>query len=251
MKKYLILIYAVICYLIGLVVTLWYMDFWAERWLPNSLNNNPPLPWLQAVMTDVFLISIFGLQHSIMPRRWFKSAIKSVVPQAAERSTYVLFSSLALVLICLFWEPMAFELYNLKTTGFSVVFWAGYLFGWFLVFLSSFQIDHLEMFGIKQAWINAKQRQFPGYTFKIPFLYRLVRHPLYLGWLIVHWFTPHLTLDRLLLAIGMTIYTFIGIIYEEKDLVQSFGENYRKYQKKTPKIIPGLKVSKQRTFKQE
>lgn len=191
---------------------------------------------LGAIVNNVLLMSLFGLQHSLMARTPFKKVLTRVIPVHVERSTYVLLSSIVLEVLIRFWQPVSPGLVLLRLP--TIPAYTAFVFGWVLILMSATVISHTELFGLRQAWIHFIGDKYTHVPFVEPFLYRIVRHPLYLGWIFTFWSTPTLTLGRLLLASGLTLYLFIGIHYEERDLVKFHGENYEKYRAKTPKIIP-------------
>jgi methanethiol S-methyltransferase len=217
----------------------------------NSLNplanfqTNPimleiEIPTFLKIIINLLLILLFGLQHSIMARKGFKDWITRYIPQPIERSTYVLIASLILTVMFLFWQPISTELWNFsgQVTG-NILLGISFL-GWGLVLLSTFLINHFHLFGLYQVYQNFREKQLND-TFKMPFLYKLVRHPLYLGFLIAFWFAPVMTVGHLLFSSAMTVYILIGIHHEEKDLVRIHGDSYKQYREETPKLIPFTK----------
>jgi protein-S-isoprenylcysteine O-methyltransferase Ste14 len=238
MKKYLVLVYSVICYAAGLFVLAYYGLFLAEVPLFQQADKGEGLSLAAAVSLNIFLLLAFSLQHSVMARKPFKDAVTRWIPEAAERSTYVLFSVLLLFLLIENWQSLPFEIYDFRGSAIGTAFWILYIMGWMLGLASTFQIDHFHLFGLKQAWFNFRNRANARGEFRMPFLYRLVRHPINLGWLVIHWMTPHMTADRLLMAAGFTVYIYISMTYEERDLIRIFGEKYTQYKKQVPQLIP-------------
>lgn len=238
MKKYLLLLYSIVCYTAGLTVLASYGLFLAEIPLFSEAEKTPALSLAGAVAVNMLLLLAFSLQHSLMARQPVKAAITRWIPKAAERSTYVLISSILLFALARYWQPLSGELYDFRGSAIGSVLWVLYGLGWAIGVVSTFQIDHFHLFGLKQAWLNLKDRSTSNGTFRMPFLYRLVRHPINLGWLIIHWMTPHMTTDRLLMAAGFTVYIYISMTYEERDLVRIFGDHYRQYKKQVPRLIP-------------
>lgn len=241
MKKIIYSAYAVVCYCIFLAVFLYLIGFTSNLFVPKSIDLPmlaSPLPAWQAALINVALMALFGLQHSIMARQSFKEKWKTLVPAPVERSTYVLFASSMLILLFLFWQPMPVILWNLtnETTGY--IFLAVSALGWGIVLLSTFLINHFHLFGLHQVYQHITGKKEGEPHFRTPFLYKLVRHPLYLGFLIAFWFTPLMTTGHLLFAVVMSIYILIGIYHEEKDLARQFGSRYTDYSKVTPKLIP-------------
>lgn len=238
MKRILILLFAGLSYLIGLGTIVYYAGFLSEIAVPRSINSGIGSSTGFALIINLLLLVLFGLQHSVMARKGFKRWLTSWVPPAAERSVYILMSSVVTILICKYWIAMPYELYDLRDTLWEYLFWGLYGLGWFFGLFSTFLIDHFDLFGLKQAWYHWKGKSDFQYSFKTPLLYRLVRHPIYLGWLMIHWFTPHLTVGHLIYATVITIYIYIAVYFEERDLVDQFGTTYQDYQQSTPKLIP-------------
>lgn len=238
MKRLLILCFAIICYMVGLAAILYYAGFLAELWVPRSINSGTSDSLLAAFLINTLLLVGFGLQHSVMARKRFKRWMQQWVPAAAERSVYILMSSIAVALICWFWKPLPYEIYDVRSTVWGSLLTGLYGLGWFIGLFSTFLIDHFDLFGLKQAWYNWKGKSDFMYQFRIPLLYKMVRHPIYLGWLIIHWFTPHMTAGHLMYASLITLYIYIAIYYEERDLLNEFGDRYQEYQQSTPKLIP-------------
>ncbi len=191
-----------------------------------------------AILVNLGLISLFGIQHSVMARQSFKKKWTKIVPEPIERSTYVLFSSIVLILLFYFWKPIPYAIWDFADTSAGPILLAIAFLGWGMVLLSTFLINHFHLFGLHQVYQYASSREQKILSFRTPFLYRMVRHPLYLGFLIAFWATPVMTAGHLLFAIGMTLYIFIGIYHEEKDLVKLYGNDYLQYQKTTPSIVP-------------
>jgi len=195
--------------------------------------------WLAAAI-DLALVLGFGLQHSIMARPWFKRTWTRVVPQPVERATYVLAASAMLGCLIAFWQPLPGAVWAVTAPVPAAILWGLFAFGWLTVLVTTFLIDHFELFGLRQAWTFATGRSMPDATFKTPSAYRLVRHPMQLGFMIALWAAPVMTFDRLALALSLTAYILTALIFEERDLVAAFGEEYRRYQSRVPKLLPRL-----------
>jgi protein-S-isoprenylcysteine O-methyltransferase Ste14 len=191
-----------------------------------------------AILVNMGLIMLFGLQHSIMARPSFKEKWTKLIPAAAERSTYVLFSGVIMGLICLYWQPIDGFLWQVNQPTLQTILIAGYCFGWILVVLASFLINHFELFGLQQVYLNLKNKAEPSPHFTDRWLYKIVRHPLQLGVLIGLWSTPTMSMTHLMLAVTMSIYVFIGLYYEEKDLVKTLGQSYEDYQRRVRMVVP-------------
>jgi protein-S-isoprenylcysteine O-methyltransferase Ste14 len=250
MKKLFVLAYAVICYGIGLMIVAYYADFFIGYFVPKSINEGKTGSIITALGINFLLMVFFTLPHTVMARRRVKEWMRKSVPLPMERSTYVLVSSILLFILCVFWQPLPAAVYDFRGTFAAPLFMSLYGLGWFIGLFSTFLIDHFDLFGLKQAWSFARNKRSFVHKFVTPLLYRLVRHPIYLGWLLIHWCTPYLSVGQLFLAIFITIYIIIAIKYEERDLLDNFGEKYRHYQRTTPKLIP-IRVLKAHPDKNE
>lgn len=246
MNKIFGLIYSTISYLIGVAGLMYYL-LWLGNLLPpyglsyNAESGNVIL----AVIINLGLITIFGLQHSIMARKSFKKIITQILPAHLERSTYVMISGLLCLLIVFTWQPISGQLwfFNAGTTGYYVMYGI-YFLGIASLLLSTFLLNHFELMGLKQIYDFIKNKKNQSPTFRDPFFYKLMRHPIYTSFLIVMFFTPDMNMSRLLLATGMTLYIFVGIYFEEKDLIAEFKDIYVSYKKRVPALIPFLKVKR-------
>ena len=231
------LAYGVGCYLIFLAC-LGYAVVFVGGFLPEHSLDGPRSAALPtAMLIDLALLALFAIQHSVMARPAFKRWWVRHVPEALERSTYVLLSSLALFAVFVFWQPLGGVVWQLEKPLFMAVFYGGYAFGWVLVLTASLSIDHFDLFGLRQVWFRFMNEPYRPVVFRAPFLYRLVRHPLYLGWLFVFWSTPTMTISHLCFAVAMTVYLFVGIWFEERDLARAHPE-YAAYKARTPMILP-------------
>ena len=208
--------------------------------VPLLVDSGPSAPIGTALTIDLALIALFGVQHSVMARRGFKAALTRIVPPVLERSGYFLAASLVLIALFAFWRPIAQALWVVTNPVGVYLLWALFGLGWAIVLLSTFLINHFELFGLKQVWLNLTGRPEGTMTFRTPFFYRFVRHPLYSGFILAFWATPVMTIGHLVLAAGMTVYILIAIGYEEHDLVETFGDEYRTYRRATGKLIPGI-----------
>lgn len=196
--------------------------------------------WPLAAVTNLALIALFGLQHSIMARQGFKRAWTKLVPEPIERSMYVLLASAVLWVMFGFWRPMPYDLWRLENPVAVAIIWALFAAGWGIVLLSTFLISHFELFGLKQVWANLRAQAAVAPQFRQPFFYKLVRHPLYSGFILAFWATPVMTLGHLIFAIGMTVYMLVAIQFEERDLVGLFGADYERYQGEVGMLVPKL-----------
>lgn len=243
MKRIGFLAFAVVAYLFSLLTILYLIAFVAgPSVIPRSVDHPAStLSPTSAVLLDLSLIAIFGLQHSLMARRSFKAAWTRLMPRAIERSGYLVFSCLAFILLFAFWQPLPALLWDLRGTPAEPLLWALFLAGLLIALVSTFLIDHLELFGLAQvrsAWRDAPAG---APRFRQPFLYRLVRHPLYTGFLIAFWATPAMSYGHLLFSTGMAIYVLVAIRFEERDLLALFGAEYEAYRLKVGKLIPWLR----------
>lgn len=239
MTRLALLLYSVFAYVVFFGVFLYLIAFVANIAVPRSIDIGPAASPIVALWIDLALIALFGLQHSVMARPAFKRWITRYVPPAIERSTFVLAASLVLVLLFWAWRPLPYTIWRAEG-ALATTLLALSALGWGTVLLSTFLINHFDLFGLRQAWLHFLQRPLTPLAFRTTLLYKLVRHPIMLGFLIAFWFTPHMTVGHLLFAAGMTVYILIGVRHEERDLVQALGSSYVKYRRETPAFIPGL-----------
>ena len=237
MKRFAILAYGLACYAVFFATFLYAIGFIGNLWVPVSMDGPREHSIGSALPMNLGLLGLFALQHSVMARPAFKRAWTRVVPEAAERSTYVLLSSLALIALFAFWRPMGgviWELTSLAATGTMYVLYGT---GWSLLLYTTFLINHFDLFGLRQVWLQWAGRPFTPLTFKTPWLYRQVRHPLYVGWLMIFWATPRMSIAHLIFAILTTVYILIAIQLEERDLIATHPE-YTDYRRRVPMLIP-------------
>lgn len=233
------LLYALIAYAIFFATFLYLVAFVGDfGFVPKTVDRGPDAPLAVALVTNLALIALFGLQHSIMARQGFKRAWTRIVPPQAERSTYVLFASLALIALFLFWRPIGGEVWNFTNPALAMILTALFFMGWATVLVSTFLINHFELFGLQQAWLYARGREAAPHQLREPLFYRWVRHPIYAGFFLAFWATPQMTMGHLLLAAGMSVYMLIAIQYEERDLVGMYGRDYEDYRTRVGMLTP-------------
>ena len=240
----LVLAYGVLAYAVFFAVFVYFMAFVVDMYVPRTVNRGPDAPPLLAAITNLSLIVLFAVQHTIMARSAFKQWLTGFIPAAAERSTFVLTTSLVLGALCYFWRPLPGVVWQVDLMPFTAVLWTVCAAGWLLVFASSYMIDHYDLFGLRQVWLHFRGREYTHRPFVTRWLYKYIRHPLMLGLLLGIWSVPTMTLGHLLLAVGLTVYILIGIGYEERDLVRYLGMPYRIYQQKVPRLFPWRRRSR-------
>ena len=234
--------FAILAYGIFFATFLYLIAFVGDLpFVPVTVDRGPEAPVLLAVVIDSALIAAFGLQHSVMARQGFKRWWTGFVPRQAERSVYVLAASLMLILLFLLWRPIEGTVWSADQPLVVALLQGLFGAGWLLVLLSTFLINHFELFGLQQAWFHARGRQAAAPVFRQPLFYRLVRHPLYLGFFIAFWATPQMSFGHLLLAGGMSAFMLIAIRYEERDLVGQFGRDYEEYRGRVGMLTPRLR----------
>lgn len=240
MKRSLILLYGVACYAVFFATFLYAIGFIGNLWVPKAMDSARSTSVGAAVLIDMGLLALFALQHSVMARPAFKRAWTKVIPESAERSTYTLLSSVALILLFWAWRPIGGVVWNVENETARMALYALYAFGWALLLYTTFLLNHFDLFGLRQVWLQFRGRPYTHLPFKTPTLYRWVRHPLYVGWLIIFWATPTMTVTHLLFALMTTAYILIAIQLEERDLVAALPE-YADYRKRVPMLLPGTK----------
>lgn len=235
-------LYGIAAYAAAVATLLYLIGFSGNLLVPRAVDIGTGAPWAEAALVDVLLLVLFALQHSVMARRGFKERWTRVVPAAVERSTFIVATCLALALLFRFWMPIPEPvLWKVDAPAGKALVWAVFGLGWMLVLVSTFLIDHFELFGLRQVYAGLTRRPPPLAAFRTPLLYRHVRHPLYLGLLLCFWAVPVMTAGHLLFALGSTVYVLAGIWFEERDLVAQFGERYRRYRAQVGMLIPGLR----------
>jgi methanethiol S-methyltransferase len=245
MRGLLSFLYGVAAYVACLAALLYFVAFSGNLLVPKSVDVGAGAAWFEALVTDVLLLALFGVQHSVMARQGFKRWWTRVVPPPVERSTYVVATCAVLALMFWFWVPITTPVvWQVERTPAIATLWTLFGLGWVLVLVSTFLLNHFELFGLQQVFACLTHRAMPEAEFRTPMLYRYVRHPLYLGLLLGLWSVPVMTAGRLLFALGLGLYILIGIMFEERDLVRQFGERYRIYKEQVGMLIPRAKSSR-------
>ena len=238
MNRILAFLYGVAAYLAFLVAILYAIGFVGNIVVPKTIDSGVPGSTGLALVVNILLLGLFAVQHSAMARTGFKKWWTQYVPQPIERSTYVLISSLVLGLLYWLWQPMPAVVWNVENAVGAFVLWALYALGWVTVFASSFMIDHFDLFGLRQVTLYLGGKEYSSLPFKVPLLYRLVRHPLMLGLIVAFWATPTMTAGHLLFAAATTGYILIALQLEERDLLTIYGDAYRAYRERVAMLIP-------------
>jgi protein-S-isoprenylcysteine O-methyltransferase Ste14 len=238
MKQALAFVYGVLAYVLFLGTFLYAIAFVGNLGVPTSVDSGKPPSTLEALVIDALLLGLFAVQHSVMARYSFKQGWTRVVSWYLERSTFVLAATLALALVLWQWRPIPRIIWDLRGTAVASVLNALFWVGWAILLLSTFLIDHFELFGLEQVWAYVKKREFHRPAFKTPLFYQWVRHPIYLGFVIAFWSAPVMTAGHLLFSIATTAYIFVGIYFEERDLVRAYGDAYLEYKRRVPMLIP-------------
>lgn len=242
MSKVPTLFYAFLAYFIFLATFLYLVAFVGDLpGVPRTVDRGPQAPLAAALAINIALMALFGLQHSIMARPAFKRAWTQIVPLQAERSTFVLLASLALILLFLFWRPIEPVVWEVGAGPARTALWGLFGLGWLVVLLSTFLINHFELFGLQQAYFHARGREAAPPQLREPLFYRYIRHPLYTGFFLAFWATPQMSAGHLLLAVGLSAYMLIAIRYEERDLVGIFGRDYEAYQARVGMLTPRIR----------
>ncbi|MBI2688429.1 MAG: isoprenylcysteine carboxylmethyltransferase family protein [Acidobacteria bacterium] len=239
MGRIFIFLYGAASYILFLATFLYAIGFIGNFAVPKSMDSPAVDSWQTALLVDLGLLSLFALQHSIMARPAFKRILTQVVPAPAERSTYVLASSLALLLLFWQWRPIGGTVWDVQNELGRMLLYGGFAFGWLLVLTATFVINHFDLFGLRQVWRHLQGQPQAGLSFATPFLYRIVRHPLYVGWFFAFWCTPVMTVTHLFFALVTTAYILVAIRFEEHDLMAALPE-YAEYRRQVPMIVPGM-----------
>ena len=234
------LIYGVVSYLLFFAVFLYLIAFVGDLFVPKTLSSETSRDMPSALLINLALILLWGVQHTIMARDWFKAAIAPVIPHHIERSTYVLASTGVLALLMYAWQPIDGIIWQVDQILGIQVLWLLFGLGWALVLLSTFLTDHFDLFGLRQTWLRFTKKHYTSVGFTERWFYRWIRHPMMLGLLMAFWAIPVMTMGHLVFSIGMTVYVLLGIFFEERGLATSIGADYVDYQKRTARMIPKI-----------
>jgi len=238
MSRIMAFLFGLVAYLVFFVTILYAIGFVTGLPVPKTIDGGAVVPLTEAIVVNLLLMTLFAVQHSVMARKPFKRWWTQFVPHSIERSTYVLLASLALLLLFWQWRPIPDVVWQVADERWAMALTGLSLFGWVLVFASTFMINHFELFGLYQVINNLVGRAMPEMRFKTPVLYKVVRHPIYLGFIIAFWSAPTMTVGHLLFATVTTAYIFVGIALEEHDLIAQFGDEYRRYRQRVSALIP-------------
>lgn len=241
MKRTLAVLYGVFAYAFFFATFLYAIGFVGSVFVPKSVDTGAKSPTLVAVAIDAALLSLFAVQHSIMARRGFKKRWTRIVSWHIERTTFVVAATSCLALLLWQWRPLPQPVWDVRGTTLASVLVVLFWIGWAILLLSTFLINHFELFGLQQVWSYFRHKEFHPPAFKTPAFYRMVRHPIYLGFVIAFWSAPLMTVGHLLFSVATTGYILVGIWFEERDLMHYFGERYREYRARVPMLIPLLK----------
>ncbi len=238
--RWAILVYGVICYLAFHVSFVWLVLFVNDVPIVSTINSGTARPWAVALAINLGLVLLFGLQHSVMARWSFKQAWTKIIPEPAERPTFVLATVACLIAAYVFWSPMTTEIWRFDGPVAVYTILAIQAAGWLILVGATFALNHFHLFGLTQAWSAFRSRAVPELEFRTPWMYRVVRHPIQLGILLGIWAAPVMTVGHCVFATAMTMYMFVGLFFEERDLVRRFGQRYLAYRRDVPKILPRL-----------
>lgn len=244
MKRWLFFAYGTFCYLLFLATFAYMAVFVGNLWGPKTIDSPPADSVLLAIIVNVLLLALFAIQHSVMARPGFKRAWTRLVPNAIERSTYVLASCLVTIFVLWQWRPIDTVVWDVELPILRGALWALFAAGWLAVPAVSLLINHFDLFGLRQVWLYLRGRPYTPLPLRMPAVYARIRHPLYVAWAVAFWATPSMTVGHLLFAGVLTGYMVAAVFIEERDLVAHFGAPYEAYQKSVPKFIPQLRTSR-------
>jgi methanethiol S-methyltransferase len=231
-------LYGTVCYLVFFGTFLYAIAFLGDLGPWKSIDSGAQGPILQTLGINAALLALFAVQHSVMARPWFKRVWTRIIPPVAERSTYVLFASVAMIVMFWQWRPLGGVVWQTDNVAAHWALYGIYGLGWLLLLVATFLIDHFDLFGLRQVYLHLRGRAYTGLRFRTPGFYRYVRHPIYFSWLCIFWATPRMTVAHLVFAMATTAYILMAIPWEERDLMRAHGEVYRLYREQVPKILP-------------
>ncbi len=240
--RFLYFLYGIICYAIFFGTFLYAIGFMGNFLVPKSIDSGADTTLLYALGINLGLLSLFAVQHSVMVRPAFKKIWTKLIPEPIERSTYVLFSSAALLLLFFYWQPMGVTVWSVTDPIGQTILYALFGFGWGLALVSTFLINHFDLFGLRQVFLFLRGKPYTNLKFGTPGPYKLIRHPLYLGWFFAFWATPTMTVAHLFFAVVTAAYILVAIQLEERDLENALGESYARYRRSVPMLVPFLPV---------
>ncbi|HXO63835.1 MAG TPA: hypothetical protein VN882_03985 [Steroidobacteraceae bacterium] len=243
LKRLLFFAYGSFSYLIFLATFLYAIAFVGGFVVPTQLDGPSQGPITTALAIDAALLMVFAVQHSVMARRWFKERWTQIVPWAIERATFVLCASAALLLLFWLWRPIGIPVWTIENGYARLIVWTLFAAGWGTVLVMTFLINHFDLFGLRQVWLPLIGKPYTPVPFRTPLPYRIIRHPLYFGFLLAFWMTPHMTLAHLVFALATTAYIVLAIQFEERDLLSEHGVSYAEYRRKVPMLLPGMRRS--------
>ena len=238
MGRILALVYGAVCYLTFFITFLYAIGFVGDLVVPIDIDFGARRSSAEALLINLVLLGIFAVQHSVMARPGFKKWWTRIVPHPVERSTYVLLSSLALILLFTYWQPMPGRVWSVQNDIARTAVWAVFWLGWVIVLVGTFLISHFDLFGLRQVYFYLKGREYQHFEFRTPFLYRLVRHPIMLGFVLAFWAAPDMSVGHLVFAVATTVYILIALQLEERDLVMYHGAAYTEYQQQVSMLLP-------------
>jgi methanethiol S-methyltransferase len=239
-QRILVFTYGTVSYAITLGIFVYAAGFIGNFGVPKAMDSGREVPLVQALIIDALLLGAFAIQHSVMARAWFKRWLTRLIPVAAERSTYVLASNALMILLFWLWQPIGGTVWNAQSSSVRAAIYGVYAGGWALLLMVTFLINHFDLFGMRQVWYFLRGREMPPLKFVTPGPYKLIRHPLYVGWFTIFWAAPTMTVTHLFFAVLTTAYILVAVRFEERDLVRHHGRAYADYRKQVPMFIPRL-----------
>ena len=245
MKRLIFFLYGLASYALFFATFLYAIGFLGDFVVPKTMNSGPDTPLGLALLIDVALLGVFAIQHSVMARPGFKRRWTRIVPEPIERSTYCLFSSLAMILLFWQWRPLGGVVWDVSDPTLRAVLYGLFGCGWLLILTSTFLLNHFDLFGLRQVWLHLRGKPYTPLRFETPAFYRLVRHPLYVGWLVTFWAAPTMSVAHLAFALITSAYILVAIQFEERDLIDALGEDYVAYKRRVPMLVPGTSRSAQ------